>query len=137
MVQMVYSRKNRMHYSLCLFNRKLVTRSRGSGGTVIHVCPTLSRNVATGQTAQYFVRFLSTDTTLLPKQVQQVMHKLQQDTRHCTGLVMNVCLSYGSRDEIVQTCRHLAIDCVNGKNTCQSYYRIYLCQSPFDKQQQS
>merc|ERR1712226_1828537 len=61
------------------------------------------------------VRFLSTNPSPLPREVQQGIAKLEEDTKDCTGLIMNICLSYGSRDEIVQTSRRLAQDCVNGQ----------------------
>ena len=38
------------------------------------------------------------------------------DTKHCeNGLTMNICLSYGSRGEIVNACKALAIDVRDGK----------------------
>jgi undecaprenyl diphosphate synthase len=38
-----------------------------------------------------------------------------QDTRHCeNGLTMNICLSYGSRGEIVNACKALAMDARDG-----------------------
>ena len=32
------------------------------------------------------------------------------ETRHCTGLTMNICLSYGSRGEIVEATKSIARD---------------------------
>ena len=61
------------------------------------------------------VRFLCTDPVPLPLEVKQGIRRLEEDTRECTGLVMNICLSYGSRDEIVKTSRQLAADCASGK----------------------
>lgn len=60
------------------------------------------------------VRFISTHPAPLPDEVRRGMARLEQDTNTCTGLSMNICLSYGSRDEIVQTCRLLARECING-----------------------
>jgi undecaprenyl diphosphate synthase len=60
------------------------------------------------------VRVLSTETTLIPSAVKAGLYRLEEDTRHCVGgLQMNICLSYGSRGEIVNACRDLARDCVN------------------------
>jgi undecaprenyl diphosphate synthase len=59
------------------------------------------------------VRVLSTETTLIPGPVKAGLHRLEEETRHCSGLQMNICLSYGSRGEIVNACRDLARDCVN------------------------
>ena len=58
---------------------------------------------------------LSTDTAPIPDHVQQGLQRLQEDTRCCTGLQVNVCLSYGSRGEIVGACRDIATECVQGK----------------------
>lgn len=44
------------------------------------------------------------------------LKQLEDDTRNCKGaLHLNVCLSYGSRGEIVRACRSLASDCRDGK----------------------
>jgi undecaprenyl diphosphate synthase len=60
------------------------------------------------------VRVLSTETTLIPSAVKNGLYRLEEDTKHCTGgLQMNVCLSYGSRGEIINACRDIARDCVN------------------------
>mmetsp|Transcript_10239 Transcript_10239/g.28212 ORF Transcript_10239/g.28212 Transcript_10239/m.28212 type:complete len:449 (+) Transcript_10239:75-1421(+) len=61
------------------------------------------------------VRFLSTQPAPLPANVRDYITKIESDTRDCNGLYMNVCLSYGSRDEIVRTCRSFARECQEGK----------------------
>ena len=38
-----------------------------------------------------------------------------QDTGHCTGLVLCLALSYSSRWEIVEACRKMAVEAVEGK----------------------
>lgn len=61
------------------------------------------------------VRVLSTETARIPMAVKVGLQKLEHDTQHCAGgLQMNICLSYGSRGEIVNACRDLAVDCVAG-----------------------
>jgi len=37
------------------------------------------------------------------------------DTKHCTGLIMNICLSYGSRGEILNATRSLAAEAASGR----------------------
>jgi len=55
------------------------------------------------------VRVLSTERSRLPSYVKTGLDRLQNDTAGCRGgLDMNICLSYGSRSEIVQACQHLA-----------------------------
>jgi undecaprenyl diphosphate synthase len=64
------------------------------------------------------VRVLSTETTLIPSAVKKGLHRLEEGTKHCTGgLQMNICLSYGSRGEIVNACRDIARDCANKEMT--------------------
>jgi len=47
--------------------------------------------------------------------VKEKLKQLEDDTRHCKGsLYLNVCLSYGSRGEIVKACQSLAMDCRKG-----------------------
>jgi undecaprenyl diphosphate synthase len=36
------------------------------------------------------------------------------ETQKCTGLTMNICMSYGSRGEIVNASRSLAVDAARG-----------------------
>ena len=52
----------------------------------------------------------------IPKHVKEKLRQLEEDTRNCKGsLYLNVCLSYGSRGEIVTACRSIAADCRDGK----------------------
>jgi undecaprenyl diphosphate synthase len=37
------------------------------------------------------------------------------ETQHCNGLTMNICMSYGSRGEIVAASRSLAADVASGE----------------------
>ena len=50
------------------------------------------------------VRVLSTDFEKLPMKVQDSIEVLERATAHCTGLLVNICLSYGSRAEILRAC---------------------------------
>ena len=58
------------------------------------------------------VRILSTDSSPIPPHVAAGLKRLQDDTACCTGLCLNVCLSYGSRSEMVQACRGLVAECL-------------------------
>lgn len=41
--------------------------------------------------------------------------RMERETEHCKGgLTMNICLSYGSRGEIVNACKQIATDVING-----------------------
>eukprot|EP00977_Amphora_coffeiformis_P000299 scaffold83_cov181-Amphora_coffeaeformis.AAC.26 len=61
------------------------------------------------------VRILSTNPSLIPSHVAGGLQRLQDDTENCTGLCLNVCLSYGSRSEMVQVCQSLVGDCLEQK----------------------
>ena len=50
------------------------------------------------------VKILSTDYKRLPPHVQKSVEALEEATAGCTGLLLNVCLSYGARADIAQAC---------------------------------
>jgi undecaprenyl diphosphate synthase len=55
------------------------------------------------------------DTDRLPGSVRKAMVKTIKDTAHNTDFILNLALSYGSRDELTRAARLLAADCVAGK----------------------
>jgi len=58
---------------------------------------------------------LSTEDDKFPDDVMAGLTKMVQDTKHCQNFILNICLSYGSRGEIVNACKALASDAVQGK----------------------
>ncbi|KAI2503740.1 cis-prenyl transferase [Fragilaria crotonensis] len=61
------------------------------------------------------IRVLSTETDRIPPHVKAGMKRMVDETAHCEGgLLLNICLSYGSRGEIVHACRDLASDVQKG-----------------------
>ncbi len=60
------------------------------------------------------LRVLSTETDQIPSDVARGMHQMVEETKHNTKLVMNICLSYGSRGEITNACKSIAYDVQNG-----------------------
>lgn len=50
----------------------------------------------------------------IPAHVKKGLERMTSETQHCTGLVMNICLSYGSRGEILNVARSLAADAASG-----------------------
>jgi undecaprenyl diphosphate synthase len=54
-------------------------------------------------------------THMLPKNIQNELKRLQEATAKNTGMFLNIALSYGSRQEITEAARALAIDVVEGK----------------------
>ena len=67
----------------------------------------LSRNVK--------VQVLSTDRDRLPSQVLHSIAALQTATENCSGFLVNLCISYGSRAELVRACRSLASEVEAGR----------------------
>lgn len=61
------------------------------------------------------VNVLSTEFDKLPLKVQQSVEDLQSATNACTGFILNICLSYGSRGDIVLGCRSVAQKIIDGK----------------------
>lgn len=44
----------------------------------------------------------------LPEKTRRSVQRTQEELSHCTGLILNIALSYGGRNEIVTACRNLA-----------------------------
>ena len=60
------------------------------------------------------VRVLSTETEQIPKDMKEGIEQMVQETKDNTKLILNICLSYGSRGEIVSACQSVAHDIQNG-----------------------
>lgn len=54
------------------------------------------------------------DTTKLPQQTQKAVHDAIEDTKDCTGMVLNFALNYGGRDEIIRAVKSIAKETENG-----------------------
>jgi len=54
------------------------------------------------------IRVLTTNDEKLPENVKAGLKRMEQETSHLDKLVLNVCISYGSRSELVLACRNLA-----------------------------
>lgn len=54
------------------------------------------------------------DITQLPEATQKAVKDAMADTAHCTGMILNFALNYGSRDEIAQAAKKIAEDVQNG-----------------------
>ena len=54
------------------------------------------------------------DITQLPEATQKAVKDAMADTAHCTGMILNFALNYGSRDEITQAAKEIAEDVQNG-----------------------
>nr|CCC91674.1 putative cis-prenyltransferase-like protein [Trypanosoma congolense IL3000] len=58
-----------------------------------------------------FIRFISSAFGLIPPRVQRIMKDVEEETRNHRPrrIVVNVCVSYSGRDEIVSACNALAM----------------------------
>ncbi|CAE7583452.1 uppS [Symbiodinium natans] len=61
------------------------------------------------------VRFLVSDAGPLPADVRSTIAELEELSSSCTGLQLNVCLSYGGRGDVAHACRELASQAVHGE----------------------
>jgi len=61
------------------------------------------------------VRFLASDVELLPNDVKKAVANLEDLSSSCTGLTLNVCLSYGGRSDVVHACRSIAAKVETGE----------------------
>ena len=55
------------------------------------------------------------DISKLPKECIQEIERAKEKTKNNTGVVMNLALNYGGRDEIVRAVKYLAKDAIEGK----------------------
>jgi undecaprenyl diphosphate synthase len=67
---------------------------------------------------QISIHIKSTDIESIPVNVREVLYQLEKDTnQNNPTLRMNICLSYGSRGEIVQACRSIVTEYQSGNWT--------------------
>ncbi|KAL3792030.1 hypothetical protein HJC23_011195 [Cyclotella cryptica] len=61
------------------------------------------------------IRVLTTEGERIPMNVQEGIDRMVSQTEHCDKFSMNICLSYGARGEIVNACKSIAQDAIDGK----------------------
>lgn len=61
------------------------------------------------------VRVLVSSPEKLSVHLRELFAAMEASTRHCKAFDLNLCVSYGSRDEIAQACRSIAEDVVAGR----------------------
>ncbi|CAH0522622.1 unnamed protein product [Peronospora belbahrii] len=61
------------------------------------------------------VRVLVSDGRKLPAYMVEAIEEIETNTQHCTTFSLNLCVSYGARDEIVGACRNIAIEVARGE----------------------
>ncbi|ETW06481.1 di-trans,poly-cis-decaprenylcistransferase [Aphanomyces invadans] len=58
---------------------------------------------------------LVSDATHLPKYIQASIRDIEAATKHCSAFTLNICASYGSRNEIAVACREIAVKVAAGE----------------------
>jgi undecaprenyl diphosphate synthase len=61
------------------------------------------------------VNVIVTDREKLSTDVRQSIAELEKATAECTGFVVNICLSYGSRGDILASCKQIGERLVDGR----------------------
>lgn len=62
------------------------------------------------------VFILSTDPDKLPQKVKLMVDKLEKETAACTGFILNICLSYGGRRELVRAFQNIVTEALTPKS---------------------
>lgn len=73
------------------------------------------------------------DRSRLSEKINNAIDYAESYTSSNTGLVLNVALNYGGRDEIVKAARTAAEDLASGKLTGQDITEEYLCRQMYTK----
>lgn len=61
------------------------------------------------------IKVIASDYELLSARVRKKFEELEEATKHCSMLVLNMCVSYGSRSEITNVMKSVARDVRSGK----------------------
>ncbi|KAJ0402616.1 hypothetical protein P43SY_007972 [Pythium insidiosum] len=61
------------------------------------------------------VRVLVSDGRKFPSFIVKAIEDIESKTKHCDGFDLNICVSYGARDEIAYACRKIATKVANGE----------------------
>jgi len=60
------------------------------------------------------------DPERLPEDVREILEQTIAETRSCSGMTLNLALSYGGRSELVRAMRAMAQECCNGNLPSES-----------------
>lgn len=61
------------------------------------------------------IHVLETESENIPCEVREGIDRMVYETRFCDKFTMNICLSYGGRGEIVNACKSVVRDVLNGE----------------------
>ncbi|TDH67847.1 hypothetical protein CCR75_006729 [Bremia lactucae] len=74
------------------------------------------------------LRVLISDRRKMPVYITEAIQEIEAKTRHCSTFSLNLCVSYGARDEIVGACKKIATDVASGKATIEDINEDLLSQ---------
>lgn len=57
------------------------------------------------------------DITKLPQETQDILNRSIEESKHCTGLILNFAINYGSQQEILTVVKEIAQEVIEGKVT--------------------
>ncbi|KAG2812482.1 hypothetical protein PC118_g14829 [Phytophthora cactorum] len=65
------------------------------------------------------VRVLVSDGRKLPPYIVEAIEEIETKTQNCSKFSLNLCVSYGARDEIVGACRKIATEVAKGETSIE------------------
>ncbi|POM80833.1 Transcriptional adapter 2-alpha, partial [Phytophthora palmivora] len=74
------------------------------------------------------VRVLVSDGRKLPAYIVEAIEEIETKTQHCKKFSLNLCVSYGARDEIVGACKKIATEVANGETSVEDINEELLSQ---------
>ncbi|POM70487.1 Di-trans,poly-cis-decaprenylcistransferase [Phytophthora palmivora] len=74
------------------------------------------------------VRVLVSDGRKLPAYIVEAIEEIETKTQHCSKFSLNLCVSYGARDEIVGACKKIATEVANGETSVEDINEELLSQ---------
>lgn len=91
------------------FSTENWTRAPGEVSTLMNIIARYAETFKAEALARGVqVVVLSTDRERLPTNVQRSIDDLQRATAHCSSFLVNICLSYGGRGDIVQAVQRVS-----------------------------
>ena len=72
------------------------------------------------------IHVLETESDRIPLNVREGIDRMVNETKHCDGFTLNICLSYGARGEIVNACKSIVEDVMSGFITVDQIGEIQL-----------
>ncbi|MBI2573715.1 di-trans,poly-cis-decaprenylcistransferase [Candidatus Woesearchaeota archaeon] len=69
---------------------------------------------------------------LFPKPLQTIMHKLMEKTKNNTGLVVNLCMAYGGKEEIIDAVKDIVTQKIPASKIDEKLFasHLYLADEP-------